>query len=190
MTINSEKEKNLETEIKIKLVDIAIKEMREKILNQKFTLVEKNSLEHNIVYDTKKNKLKKSGLLLRLRRKSGKNVLTLKAPSSKSKELGNYKVREETEVEVSDFENTAAIITALGFKVFFIYEKYREVYKNGNVKIMVDHTPIGDFLEIEGEAEEIDKTAAKLGFDKNDYITASYYSLFVKEHKSGYMQFK
>lgn len=190
MTIDSEKKKNLEIEIKIKIDDSDINDIKKRILKGKFTLVTRDSFEHNTVFDTKDGRLKRSKILLRLRNRNNKNILTLKRPSSKAEELKNYKIREEIEAEVSDFENTKTILMALGFEIFFIYEKYREVYKKGKIKIMVDRTPIGNFLEIEGEVEEIDQTAAQLGFDKSDYITTTYYTLFRKKHKSGFMQFK
>ncbi len=53
----------------------------------------------------------------------------------------------------------------------------------------MDHTPIGDFIEIEGDAEGIDKAAAQLGYSKSDYITNNYMTLFKRKHKTGFMQF-
>jgi adenylate cyclase class 2 len=184
-----DKNKNLEIEIKIRINNIET--LREKIRTQDFCLVEHKTLEHNIVFDTKEQCLKKNKCLLRLRTKNKQNILTYKRPPVKALKSKNYKIREETEVEVSDFEKTKAIIQALGFDVFFIYEKYREVfkYKSGNVKIMIDQTPIGDFIEIEGSAEEIDHIASALGFTRKDYITANYYTLFREIHKTGHMQF-
>ena len=190
MTTEIDKNKNLEIEIKIKIHNIET--LREKIRTQDFCLVEHNTLEHNIVFDTTEQRLKKNKCLLRLRRKKNKYILTFKRPPAKALKSKKYKIRDETEVEVSDFENTKTIIRALGFDVFFIYEKYREVYKrkNGNVKIMMDQTPIGDFIEIEGSAEEIDQIASALGFTPRDYITANYYTLFRETHKTGHMKFK
>lgn len=189
MTTEIDKNKSLEIEIKIRIDNIET--LREKIRTQDFSLVEHNTLEYNIVFDTPDQRLKKNKCLLRLRRKNKQNVLTYKRPPAKALKSKKYKIREETEVEVSDFENTKAIIQALGFDVFFIYEKYREVFKrkSGNVKIMIDQTPIGDFIEIEGSAEEIDHIASALGFTREDYITANYYTLFREIHKTGHMQF-
>lgn len=190
MTTEIDKNKNLEIEIKIKIHNIET--LREKIRTQDFCLVEHNTLEHNIVFDTTEKRLKKNKCLLRLRKKNNNYILTVKRPPAKALKSKKYKIRDETEVEVSDFENTKTIIRALGFDVFFIYEKYREVYKrkSGNVKIMMDQTPIGDFIEIEGSAEEIDQVASALGFTPRDYITASYYTLFRETHKTGHMLFE
>ena len=43
---------------------------------------------------------------------------------------------------------------------------------------MLDETPIGNFLEIEGRPKWIDRTARVLGFSAGDYITTSYGSLY------------
>ena len=45
--------------------------------------------------------------------------------------------------------------------------------------VMLDQTPIGDFLELEGAPRWIDRTARTLGFSSADYITASYGRLYL-----------
>jgi len=45
----------------------------------------------------------------------------------------------------------------------------------------LDDTPIGVFLELEGAPGWIDRTARLLGFAEQDYITASYRSLYVDD---------
>ena len=177
----------LEIEIKIKVDDL--KKIKRKIIELGFHTISPYSFEHNILFDTKDERLKKNKLLLRLRKIEDKYILTFKRPPEHAPEAGHYKIKEEKEIEVSDYENVKSIFTGLGFSVFFIYEKYREIFDNGNVKIMMDHTPIGDFIEIEGDAEGIDKTAAQLGYGKSDYITDNYMTLFRKKHKTGFMQF-
>jgi adenylate cyclase class 2 len=93
-------------------------------------------------------------------------------------------------VEVSDFENMKRIFTELGYEVAFIYEKYREEFQKGDVKVMVDETPIGHFIEIEGPREAIDCTARELGYGKSDYIIDNYRTLFRKSGGTGHMKFK
>ncbi len=43
---------------------------------------------------------------------------------------------------------------------------------------MVDETPIGNYAELEGSAEWIDRAAARLGVDPAEYLTLSYGRLF------------
>jgi adenylate cyclase class 2 len=178
----------LEIEVKIKVDDL--QEIKRKIIKLGFWAIAPYSFEHNILFDTKDERLRKNRLLLRLRKIDDKYIVTFKHPPEQSLDTSHYKIREEKEIEVSDYENIKSIFTGLGFKVFFIYEKYREIFDNGNVKIMMDHTPIGDFIEIEGDTEGIDNAAAQLGYIKSDYITDNYMTLFKRKHKTGFMQFE
>ena len=43
---------------------------------------------------------------------------------------------------------------------------------------MIDETPIGNFAELEGSPEWIDRTAARIGVDHSAYLTLSYGRLF------------
>jgi len=178
----------LEIEVKIEVDDL--KKIKQRILKLGFWVIAPYAFEHNILFDTKDERLRKNKLLLRLRKVDDKYIVTFKHPPGQSLDASHYKIRAEKEIEVSDYETVKSIFSGLGFKVFFIYEKYREIFDNGNVKIMMDHTPIGDFIEIEGDAEGIDKTAAQLGYSKSDYITDNYRTLFKKKNKTGFMQFE
>ncbi len=44
---------------------------------------------------------------------------------------------------------------------------------------MVDETPIGVYLELEGSPTWIDRTVRRLGFAEMDYITTSYARLYL-----------
>jgi adenylate cyclase, class 2 len=180
--------KHIEIEVKLRVPHF--QEIKQEILSSGFHLVLPNTYEHNILFDTPDGSLKKNRYLLRLRKVGNNNIITFKRPTPQTGSSNAYKIREEIEIDVSDFEKARTIFSALGLEEFFIYEKYREVYENDQVKLMMDHTPIGDFLEIEGEAEEIDKIAVQLGYSKTDYITDNYLTLFRKEHKTGFMQFQ
>ena len=52
---------------------------------------------------------------------------------------------------------------------------------------MVDETPIGNYAELEGSSEWIDRAAARLCIDSAQYITLSYgrlFDLWRDEHSS------
>ncbi len=191
MTIETNHKKNKKLEIEIKLKIDSIEKAREKVLNLDLREVVPYSFEHNIVFDTPDAQLKRKGFLLRLRKGLNKNTLTLKRPPGPRKESTGYKIKEEIETDVSDFENTQKIIRGLVYDIFFIYEKYREIFKSSDdrVTVTIDHTPIGDYMEIEADFEEIDRIAASLGYSKKDYITGSYYTLFLEHKKTGHMVF-
>lgn len=137
--------------------------------------------ERNDLYDTPDLRLRNAQELIRLRSAGGENLLTYKGPPLD----GRHKTRPEVEVAVSDAPAMELILGKLGLALVFRYEKYRTEYeKTGEPgHVTVDETPIGDFLELEGPADWIDRTAAALGFAETQYITASYGALY-REHCS------
>jgi len=180
--VNTEKRLEIEIKIRVQVLDT----LRQKIMRLPATLETGRVFERNIVFDTIRKKLRKQGILLRLRQQGLRAVFTVKMPVP-----GNsiYKVREETEVQVSDFASMEKMIRAIGFRELFIYEKYREVFHVNGTLIMIDETPIGNFIEIEGDPGRIDAIASRLGFTRSDYITDSYYQLFLASGGSGHMVF-
>jgi len=86
-------------------------------------------------------------------------------------------VRDEIEVSVSSGETAATILSKLGMRPLFRYQKYRAVYAYSDLMITVDETPIGNFLELEGPKSLIDEMAGKLGYKASDYIVKSYLAL-------------
>jgi adenylate cyclase class 2 len=71
-----------------------------------------------------------------------------------------------------------AILSALGFRPSFRYEKYRAEWTDGTGHVVLDETPVGDFGEIEGPARWIDRTAKLVGIAGADYNTKSYAEVF------------
>lgn len=175
-----------ETEIKLRVENL--EKIKQILLNKGFKIEKKLFLERNYVFDTDENKLKSKNQLLRLRIECNKYILTFKKPIIQ-KDKSEYKVREEIEIEVSDFDKTKSIIENLGYTIKFIYEKYREIFSKKDIHIMLDKTPIGNFVEIEANYEDIDYVSNLLGFDKNDYINKTYGELFKKSGKKGNMTF-
>ncbi len=132
-------------------------------------------IERNTAYDFADGRLRASGSLLRLRTAGETATVTFKGPPAG----GRHKSREEAESAVSDALPMAEIFTGVGLRPVFRYEKYRTEYRAGDEGVvMLDETPIGAFLELEGSPEWIDRTARGLGFEEAAYITASYATLF------------
>ena len=44
--------------------------------------------------------------------------------------------------------------------------------------MVYDQTPVGDYIELEGPGSWIDRVARQLGYQRKDYITASYAALY------------
>jgi adenylate cyclase class 2 len=93
-------------------------------------------------------------------------------------------VREEHELCISNPEEMSKIFEALGLRPCFRYEKFRTTFSlpgMARLKLTLDETPIGVFVELEGERGEIDRAAGMLGFGRSNYINNSYGALFVEE---------
>lgn len=178
-------EKRLEIEVKVR-VD-SLPPWRARLIALGAQLADPRQLEHNRVFDTPGGALKGRGVLLRLRRYGERNVLTMKTPPPESGTV--YKVRDETEIAVPDFAVMEKILLGIGFRACFRYEKYREGFSLDETQVLLDETPIGCFIEIEGAPPAIDRVAARLGFSRDDYVRDSYHRLFLLSGGSGDMVF-
>ena len=89
-------------------------------------------------------------------------------------------MKEELEIEASDCATLQRILEGLGYGATWRYEKYRTYFELAGAagEIVLDETPIGDFIELEGEPDWIDRTAVELGFGPAEYVTATYGALF------------
>ena len=164
-----------ETEIKLPVKDIA--SAKRMLSRAGFRVYKRRVFEDNTVFDTPRLTLRKSATLLRLRQVGAKAILTFKGRPIQSK----HKSREELEVEVSDAETMRTIAERLGFQPVFRYQKFRTEYKQPSRAgvATLDETPIGVYLELEGDPGWIDRTAALLGYSENAYIVSSYGSLYL-----------
>jgi len=139
------------------------------------TLLAACDREVNTLYDDASRRLLASGYALRLRRSERRWRLTFKGPVSYR---GSVKEREELETEVGDGEVVAAIFGRLGLMPARRYEKDRERWQMGEVEVSLDHTPMGDFVEIEGPVEALHAVAAALGLDPARAVRGSYVTLW------------
>ena len=106
------------------------------------------------------------------------------AKGRKASKPGVYKIREENELRIPDRGDALRILEALGVRPWFRYEKFREVFGLRGMRVLklaLDETPIGVFVELEGRREEINRAAKLLGFARSDYINKSYGALFMEE---------
>jgi adenylate cyclase, class 2 len=132
-------------------------------------------LQEDALLDTSDGRLAARHSVLRVRHEGGHSLLTFKGPP----QPGPMKLRDELETVVADGQALMAILQALGLAVCFRYEKYREEFALEDVVIAIDETPVGVFIEIEGNEERIASTAEALGRTPADYLTDSYRTLFV-----------
>ena len=131
--------------------------------------------ETNLRFDDADNGLLQKKSLLRLRRDT-KTILTFKSePPVKDDQ---FKILRELEVEVSDFATMKDILESLGFREEQVYEKWRETFILNRVNLCLDTMPYGDFLEIEGEKEDIKQLASQIGLQWNRRILLNYLAIF------------
>lgn len=128
--------------------------------------------------------LRRTGRLLRVRVAGRLGILTYKGRAA----IGKYKDREELEVEVSDPRTLSEMLAHLDFVPTFRYEKFRTEYRRPGEagSAMLDETPIGVYLELEGAPGWINRSARRLGFADSDYSTASYgglYADYCRKHR-------
>jgi adenylate cyclase class 2 len=136
---------------------------------------EPRTLESDQIFD-RDGELKGSDRLLRLRRNGGRATITYKGPGAP----GRHKSREEIEFDVSEPDACELALLRLGYQPGFRYEKYRTKFAAAGEPglITIDETPMGVFLELEGEPDWIDRTAARIGHPPEKYLTSSYAALY------------
>ena len=163
-----------ETEIKLRVDSPG--EASRRIAVAGFEITRARVFETNLLLDTAHGSLQARGEALRVRERGGETILTYKGPV----ERGLHKSREEIETAGGEASALLAIFARLGFVPTWRYEKFRtEFTRPGEAGVAtLDETPIGVFIELEGDGNWIDSSAAHLGFLEKDYITESYSALF------------
>jgi adenylate cyclase class 2 len=136
--------------------------------------VKTRAFEDNVLFDFADRRLTNSGRLLRLRGFGGTSLLTFKGPVAGEH---RHKVKIEHETSIADPEALRSILDGLGFEAVYRYQKYRSTYRLEGVEAAVDETPLGTFVELEGDPDDIDRAAAALGVTPSDFIRATYREL-------------
>lgn len=162
-----------EVEVKLPVVNVA--RMRQALVRLGLRVMAPRALERNTLYDTPTHELRRRGCLLRLRQAGSEWWLTFKGPGQAS---ARYKIREERETRLGDGRAVDIILRALGFGPVFYYEKYRTEFADRRGHALLDETPVGRYLELEGPPGWIDRMARKLGFRPDSYIRKTYAALF------------
>src|SRR5436305_7240282 len=155
-----------ETEVKLAVADAP--SARRMLRAARFEISPPRVFEANTVFDTSELSMRAASTLLRVREAGKVATITYKGVP----QAGKHKSREELELKIDDAATMMAIIERLGYRRTFRYEKYRTEFhqpRRAGV-VTLDETPVGVFLELEGTASWIDRTARKLGFQESDYM--------------------
>ncbi len=179
---------SLEIEVKYYLTDISL------VRNRIFELGAENKgkvFETNLRFEDAEKSFLKKRSLLRLRQ-DNKTTLTFKSPPSGKPEThgsepdSHFKIHNELEVEISDFDTMKFILESIGFHTEQTYEKWRETFVLEGTYLCLDTMPFGNFLEIEGKKEDIKHLSGKLDLNWDKRICINYLKLFeIIKNESG-----
>jgi adenylate cyclase class 2 len=166
----------LAIEVEVKL-ECDVEELRDAHPELVWREVEPRHFEENIIYDTAERALRRRESILRVRKVDGRARVAYKGLVPESADA-RLKVREEVETGVDDPHALAVILSRLGYERVFRYQKYRTTYEltygAATVLAMHDETPLGGFLELEGESAAVEAVAAALGYSAKEFVTESY----------------
>jgi adenylate cyclase class 2 len=176
----------VETEIKFHVHDLA--GLARRLGTAGFRLQTPRSFESNLLYDTPDRQLRARTEILRIRNYAGRWTLTHKRlPGPGRPNIDRHKHRIETETAIANGDALAELFLSFGLVAAFRYEKWRTEWHDGEGHCVIDETPIGNYAELEGSPEWIDRTANRLGVGHCDYITLSYgrlFDLWREQHRS------
>lgn len=161
----------LERELKFAQADLEA--LRQRLGEVEAERVGPSVFEENWLLD-RDGELARAQSVLRVRAEEGRGALiTFKGPARFE---GTTKIRAEVELRVERAEVALALLDALGYRVVKRYQKMREEWRLGAEVICLDHTPLGDFVEFEGEKAEA--VARRCGFDPATAVGKSYLMLW------------
>lgn len=166
-------------ERELKFAGAELDRLRDRLAELEAERAGQGTFEENWIFD-REAELESTGRLLRLRKDGQGAWLTYKGPLRFEDRV---RLRVEHEVQVDDVETARALLEGLGYSMVRRYQKMREVWRLGGVVVALDHTPIGDFAEFEGDAAE--RVARRFGFDPGRAERRSYLRLYAdyrKEH--------
>lgn len=168
----------VEIEIKIRIKDI--QSLAKKISDLGAQIEKERFFEENTLYDFPSRSLYKKRQALRLRKVNKKIFFAFKGAPQKSRK---FKIREEHETEVKNEKQLKKILKSVGLVPVFNYKKHRTVFRKKRLKICLDETPVGNFIELEGQRGEIVRFAKALRFEKKEFIKLDYIQLMEKQGK-------
>jgi len=173
---------HIETEAKFEVARGELDKVRDQMIQLGAKPFAGPNTEENELYDFPDGRLARSGCALRLRSYAGQSLLTFKGPVQSDPLL---KKREEIETHVEQGETLKRILGRLGMVVSFGYRKNREIllieHGGQQLQVCLDETPVGCFVEIEGQAEGIKQVAARFGW--TEFITKSYVDLYLERRR-------
>ena len=168
-----------ENEIKIALTEKSMATLRHRLALQGSRTTTQETLETNTLFDFEDSRLTKNGCALRMRSYGQMRLLTYKGPVQDDP---LFKRRLELQTDVSDPDTMHQILASLGLEPRFKYSKIREIQSltigENRVEVSLDETPVGFFVELEGEPSTITKAIKILSLDDKQVTSDTYVDLY------------
>ncbi len=161
---------NAERELKFRVEDLD--ELRSRLIELEAERINKSQFEDNWVLD-RGGELRTLGCMLRLRLDGTGATVTFKGPPRFEESV---KIRTEFETAVDDLEAMRSLFEQLGYTQATRYQKWRETWRVGGISVVLDNTPMGDFVEFEGEGAS--KLSERCGFDVASAERRTYLELY------------
>ena len=150
--------------------------LRHRLALQGSRTTTQETLETNTLFDFEDSRLTKNGCALRMRSYGQMRLLTYKGPVQDDP---LFKRRLELQTNVSDPDTMHQILASLGLEPRFKYSKIREIQSltigENRVEVSLDETPVGFFVELEGEPSTITKAIKILSLDDKSAVINLHY---------------
>lgn len=152
--------------------------MRRRLADAGAKLEKPEFLQKRIPFDLPGDRKSKDAWV-RVRDEAGRVTLSLKIVDG-----DRIEDQREIMVTVDDFDNAVALLDAIGCERKSYQETKRELWRLGDVEIMIDEWPfLEPFIEVEGPSESIVRDIAeKLGFRWEDAVFGAVGKLYFMKY--------
>lgn len=174
------RDRTIESELKFRVAGPRDHDKLRMMLRQRGAKLTERYKEDNYRFNGPGKSTRNTTLRLRVFNGGPRGVLTAKGPARFD---GGVKVREETEIDVTDVHATLDILQQLGFRVGWTYPKRRSLWMLDGVAVTLDILDFGWFVELEGPAEVLPEMARSLGLDPANALRDSY-SVMARKHEN------
>ncbi len=164
--------RDTEIEVKYKLKD---KKVVLDWLNQNAKEIKNRYMDRTYSLWDRIKALSRMGVFVRTRQEGSKHTFTIKTRDLKL--VSRYAERTEYNLEIEDASRMAEMLRMIGLEDMRILEKYRTMWKYKVCIIVIDETPIGDFIEIEGPKQNLEELIKILKL-KGKRITQAYWDVY------------
>ena len=172
------RDRSIESELKFRVSGPVDHSKLRAMLRKRGAHLEGRYREENYRFNGPGKSTRTTTLRLRVLDGGPRGVLTAKGPA---KFDGRVKIREETEIGVSDAHAAMDLLMQLGFQVAWSYPKHRTMWNLDGVAITLDVLESGWFVELEGPAAILPEMARSLGLDPDGALRESY-SVLARKH--------